>query len=325
MYLTQLSLLNLDLKTLNNLDEYFSSLSLNARENLTFTNLQTHLKIDETSALELKTKLEENEYIIDYYVIYCPECGLLIKKFSDIDEIKDYEHCHNCGAQIVKDPEYIDIRFKLNDRIFKFNYNNNNTLTSDAVREYSLKKANRNNFLYHLTKREKEELLSDLKKAINKNLYMTTKQQGDALEHFTLKLFKKIKCLECFPYNTSTNQIDNLLKNKLHTIIFEGLSKYIVVECKNEQKSPDVSYIDKLGGIINTFNNKKLLNTGIVVSKTRPTKKFFDTSYIYINSQNQLAIISITVEEIENLLKSNENLIDFIERKILNLYARKPK
>ena len=323
MYLTQLSLLNLNLETLNKLDEFFSSLSLTARENLTFTTLKNYLGIGYTEAIELKTKLEENNYIINYFVIYCPECGLLIKKFHDIEELNDYNHCHNCDSPLIKTQEYIDIRFRLNDKILPFDYNNKDSITPEEIREYSLMNANRNNLLYHLSQEERDELLEDLQKALNKNLFTTKKQQGDALENFSLKLFNKIRCLECFPFRTSVNQIDNFINNKLHTLIFEGLSNYIIVECKNEDKSPGVTYIDKLGGVINSLNNRNLFNAGIVVSKEKPTRDFFETSYIYISNQSQLAIISITVNEIENLLKSNVNLIDFIEQKLLKLHSKK--
>ena len=43
MYLTQLSLLNLDLRILNKLNDYLNGLSLSARERITFSSLQKDL------------------------------------------------------------------------------------------------------------------------------------------------------------------------------------------------------------------------------------------------------------------------------------------
>ena len=322
MYLTQLSLLNLDLKTINKLNEYLTSLSLSARERISFLSLKTALELDDASALELKTKLEENGYIINYYVIYCPNCGLLIKKFNDISEINDCDKCYNCESEILKDKEFIDFRYRLNDKIFPYDSKQGLKITPEEIREYSLKNGNRNNLLYYLTESEKTELLKDLDDVINKN-FQTTKAKGDALEKFTLKLFKKIRCLDCFTMRTSVNQIDNMLCNKLHRLVFEGLSKYIIVECKNEEQGPDVTYIDKICGVTNTFNDSNLFNTGLVVSKEKPTSKFIETSYLYISNKNQVAVISITIDEIKNLLESDKNLIDFIEHKLLLLHSHR--
>ena len=196
------------------------------------------------------------------------------------------------------------------------------TLSQSTIRDFSLTNGNRNELLYHITEDERKELLIDLEYVIN-GPFNNTKDKGDALENFTIKLFNKIKCLNSFTFRTDTNQIDNMINNKLNKIIFEGTSKYILVECKNENKAPDVTYINKLNGIINTLNSKELFNTGFVVSKVKPTRDFMKTSYVYISNESQIAIISITIDEIKELLVSNNNLIDFIENKIRDLYARK--
>lgn len=185
------------------------------------------------------------------------------------------------------------------------------------------------NSLFKITNQEKEEILSIITN-IRLDNFRTTKEKGNALELLMKKIFKAENIFKVYQnVHTSSNEIDlvvqiqsNGLLLNLNTILgFKG--DKILVECKNYKKKIDVTWIGKFAHLLNNHD----IDYGIIFSKHSLTginkgkltwnqaaglvKKFY--------LKYSKFIISITLDEIEEIVSKDKNFIEFLQNKRNNI------
>lgn len=114
---------------------------------------------------------------------------------------------------------------------------------------------------------------------------------------------------------TDTNQIDVYARN-IYNGVVPFLGERMIIECKNENKAPDNSYLLKLEGIINQINSadSKIVKIGMIVSRKRPVQTIKTLSRLYY-ANTGVVILTITTDEIRGLIYNRENLLELLERK----------
>ena len=109
------------------------------------------------------------------------------------------------------------------------------------------------------------------------------------------------------------NQVDCYVRNKLGSPGVPGIEviKYFCIEYKNENKTPEITYLNKLHSILKTTG----IEFGILVSnKSAPSTYCQAANKIYLN--DKIIIISICKSDLNSIISDNVNLLDLIEMKI---------
>lgn len=183
--------------------------------------------------------------------------------------------------------------------------------------------------IFKITEQEKKEILEIIKN-IKLDNFKTTKEKGNALEILMKKIFKAENLFKVYQnIHTSSNEIDlviqiqsNGLLLNLNTILGAQGDK-ILVECKNYNKKIDVTWIGKFAHLLDHHN----IDYGIIFSKHSLTginkgkltwnqaaglvKKFY--------LKYSKFIISVTLDEIEEIVSKGKNFVEFLQNKRNNI------
>lgn len=332
MCCSQLSMLKqyISEEQIENLAVYLINLNNNTRSKITVTKIMTLLGVDSKIARKVLMLCKKENILSLEYVVRCPECGMLIKRYDqlpvDFDDIKE---CYSCGEEIEITTDDIELIFTYNIGTVSFNKGQLENIINIGAKgneklvapESSLKTfiiskdLDLNRELFSPTDEEYSELIQMCDNVRNSS---TTDEKGISLEKLIKYLFNISRIFLANEIKTLTNQLDCVVRNRAYLPlgVLNIIGGRFVIECKNENKTPSGTYMSKLHSIISTINGKRgdYVKFGIIVSKKDPPKTFHSLAVKYYLSEN-IIIISITLDEIEELAKNRLNLFDLLERK----------
>lgn len=309
------------------LNKYFSSLTGNAISSITASRASIGMGISPEYAMKLLSLCYKADILSIDYAIRCPECNTIIKRYPANDGMPNgVLYCYACQNDIDVSPESIEIIYKLEMTDFFPNGQQdhkspvNTVAPSDSLKNFIDQGGDYNKLFFNPKSEEFETW-----KVMYTNIFTrqkTSKATGDTLEGLVQSLFSSIHCVRACSIKTETNQIDCYTRNGFASAL-PFLGNHIVIECKNENKTPGNTYLLKIGGIISGINgrNGNHVSLGIIVSKKKPAKTVSTLAYTrYIT--DGVSIISIHNEELYVIIYGKQNLLELIERKVNEMKLR---
>lgn len=177
---------------------------------------------------------------------------------------------------------------------------------------------------------EYSRLLEELQR-VNGNSSVTNDVKGKALENIVTFLLQKSGDIFHVDANlgTNTNELDQLigLKNEGKTLCRHGLidKRYsmFISECKNHQKSLDVTYIGKFCSLLITNNVKLGLlfsYHGVSGNKWENGAGLIKKFYLHKETLDErFCIIDFNINDFKSIIEQNKNLLQIIDEKITSL------
>lgn len=314
---------------LDKADCYFSGLSADARKTISISRVATHLQCSYIeSANFLKACIEIN-FMHKYFVLCCPECGHIIKRLESINDIKSIEYCLCCEKEFEKDEfdsaQDIEIRFEIiEDAPFE---DGQHCIDSKKMKESagavlpdSLQFAWKHGLLeigeFYSVPDDGSDWIARAE-AIMTTRYTSSTEQGNALENLTRDLFNQCTCFKATSeFTTKLNQIDGfvIVKRYFQGNFFDEIGSSFYVECKNEKSTPKNTYLSKLSDIMGRAG----CSFGVFVSKKPAPKTFRDICRDVYLVRKQV-IICISLSEIIEMLENQENFMDLLHRKYIEV------
>lgn len=141
-----------------------------------------------------------------------------------------------------------------------------------------------------------------------KGVHGTTTRQGASLENFICNLFTQCVLFRATTgQRTQTNQIDTMIRIKWlsNCMLLNRIGSSFYIECKNENQTPSIDYLQKFRGILHDAGMK----FGVFVSKQSEPRTYKENvNYIFL--KDDLVIVRFCLAELEELLNERINLLD---------------
>ena len=319
-------------------DFWLTTLPINRQKNITASLIAGKFDVSYSQADIILQFCKKEKILEEYYLIVCPneECGMFIRDVS-FDELSDVlghqEYCHVCGQENIISPNDIYVAYK---RILKPNVSDEEIQRKilekimDNGEETNFSKAdflgnNRNLYkVYYDPDESAYKKMAYMKEHLDDD-FPTDIQIGEALEKLALYMFNGIKYVRgTDKLKTYTNQLDCTVKvpfkGQGYPVVFEYMSPYFIIECKNEKKkSPSNTYFHKISDIMD--GNEAQL--GIVISRKKAGKEALTVAreeyLLHKNTNKKRNLISFSDEDLKKLIDDKENLLEYLEWKIMNL------
>ena len=324
-------------------DFWLATLPINHQKNITASVVSSRLGVAYSLA-EAILSFACNEGIVEkYYLAKCPDCDTIIE-LIEVGELATVlcnpTYCVDCDCdkiittsniyvayRVIKKPDAseIEIAKAIEKRISSGSTETGNFTKADSLsdRPFDLYKEfyNPSESAY-----EKFNLLRD---KIDSDYGKDTTAKGRALEDLILEIFNCISYVAgTNDVKTATNQFDCTLLCGINTInlsVFNYLSPYFIVECKNEKKKPDNTYTNKLESILDTnaaqfgivWGRKDATNPCFVISREHYLTK--------MNSPQQQIIITCSDDDLEYIIDKRVNLLRYLEFKIFQITSNSPQ
>lgn len=317
-------------------DNYFRNLSPSAAQNITVSKVALALDWNYKKSAEFLHECLEIKFLKKSFGVKCPRCGMLLSDVTSLPELKnDPPFCPICGKVIdIESLDYsndIILLFSIDQKQYSFSQGqqSNNHLellkggsaapiNSDSLSQGIQYKLVTNSDLYCPTVSQYEKLKEMLKNveevSVEKN---GTTGTGKPLEKFFCYL---MECCSVFNsttrQRTETNQIDTMVRINciISNGIFDEIGTVFYVECKNESSIPSGGYISKMHSILVDSN----LKFGIIVSKNEAPNTYSKNAYHYFLHENKI-IITYCLNELKDIVNNRINLLESIERKIIEI------
>lgn len=315
------------------LDEWLASVPERKKCNLSLSYLHAKFKTNYNLIKEYMDQAVEIGAFKKIYIINCPICGTTLKVLQNEDELTEQLgipsiYCHNCD-------DNIDIQIK--DIIYSYKILIKPTKYANDLDSYVSGKNSEQGFMgadsllkediYKLFYNPDESAYGRMQE-LRKNLdldYKTTKEKGDAYELLVSELFTNIKGSKVSnAVRTSTNQIDVTVCNpiKINTVepyVFQYLSPYLLIECKNEKKSLNNNYVNKLSSIL----EKNEAQIGILCGREKAATTCYriakEEYLISKGMKKKKIIICLLDKDMDYLINDRINLLEYLEFKIFQL------
>lgn len=317
----------LDNEKIDMLGQLLSEYSQKPFSIITVNAISSTLDVYPDKAIEIMMELEKNDLVFRNYAVRCPECGTLIKKAEKLSDLLDEENCYSCENNFEVTEEDIELLFYVKNPDF-FDEGQHEKEGGDSCSaalaskmKIFIESGGINQLLFHPTVDEYNEL-----QALYKNVFKkkkTSKSKGDTLEQFIIYLFGLCEAFNANGIHLSTNQIDCFVANKFLCScgIFAQVGSRIVIECKNEEKTPSGTYMSKIDSIIsnaNAGNTANFVKLGIIVSKEKPPKTYKELAVKYYLSK-RVVVISLWKQDLYDLVEEKKNLMEMLDRKITEI------
>lgn len=326
-----------------NFDYWLTTLPSNNKANITPSVVSSRLGVSYSQA-ESILLFAEREHILDkHYIVRCPVCDCVLESIS-VNELADVLenplYCNECEEerQIPVDSIYTAYRVilppdatedEIADAILKRLHQGNSSSVNFSKAD-SL--ANDPNSLYEAFYNPDESAydeFNELRKKLDLDYGKNTTEKGNALERLVLRIFNSIKCVRgTTAIKTQTNQFDCTLLCGIGTLclsVFNYLTPYFIIECKNEKTKPDNNYTNKIESIMAT-NAAQL---GIIFARNDATSTCFSISrehyLIRKNSDRQQIVITCCDKDLEYIIDKRVNLLKYLEFKIFQVTSNAPK
>ncbi len=321
-----------------NFDYWLATLPSNRQKNITASMVAAKFDV-KYSLAEIILKYAEQQRILEhYYLVKCPECDdtLLIVTENSVAEILSMPiYCSECekderittddiyiAYKVIQQPDVTEEQLyqAIEQKLIKDGHITENFINADSL-------SNNVETLYKEFYNPSESAYNNLK-ALRKNLDLDygkdTTAKGRSLETLVCTLFNEIKGVSCTTdIRTETNQFDCTAFCSIRTAklsIFDYLSPYFIIECKNEpDDKPNNNYCNKLLSIMDTNEAQ----VGIIWGRLDATSTCFKIStnhYLtHKNSRRHQIIITFCDADLDNLIDKEINLLKYLEKKILGI------
>lgn len=324
-------------------DYWLATLPRNNQKNITASIVSSRLEVKYTLAESILNYAEKQKILEKYYLIKCPDCdyNLATVTADELAEVlvRPELFCDECeeNKKISLDDIYVAYRLALQPdvtedeiaRAIEKRLNKNDGADVNFSKADSL--LNNCNSLYEAFYNPSESVYSkfiDLRNKLDLDYGSNTTAKGNALEVLILEIFNQIKYVKgTNDVKTNTNQFDCTLLCGVNTIflsVFNTLSPCFIIECKNEKKKPDNTYINKLESIMDTGSAQ----FGIVFGRKNATKVCFPISrehYLtHKHTPKQQIIITCSDDDLEYIIDKRVNLLQYLEFKIFQITHNSP-
>ena len=329
---------SLDNEFIENFDFWLATMPRNRQKNITISFISGKFNVPYSQAKIILEFCEKEKILESYYLITCPndECNAIIRSDVSLDELADIigekEYCHVCDEENVILPENIFIAYKrikkpdVSDKEIEDKILEKMALNGESINFSKADSLDDNKNLYDVYYNPKESAYNKMLEMKNHldDKFETMTEKGNALERLALYLFKQIKNVNgTNELKTNLNQFDCTVKVPFKganfPTVFEYMSPYFIIECKNEAHSPSNTYFHKLSNIMDG-NEARL---GIVVSRKKPGKEASlvarETYLVHKNTNKNRILINLCDEDLTELIDNKENLLEYLDWKILNL------
>lgn len=301
----------------NRIEQYLNNMTSNSiftQSEFSYSN-----SLDQTTSQKILLNLCNNNVLIKIYAIKCPKCGYMIKLVDDINSLDESVFCVNCEEDVTITSDDIIIIYKLSQfpfvngqQINQYIQNQHDNLPA-ALIEDSLSMLIENGTANDLFYNPSDEEYTILKERFN-NVFTakTNKEKGNTFEELVKYLFNLCSHFKASSIRIGDNQIDCYVRNSFSVPlnISDNMYQDIIVECKNENKKPGITYLNKIHSILSTANKQH----GIIFSKlSSPTTYTSTARDIYLNEK--ILIISIYKDDLYNIIFNKKNFLECIERK----------
>lgn len=278
-------------------------------------------------------------------MITCPndECGYylgVVKKEELAAVLTEPQYCEECNEYYDISLEDVYIAYKVilapdasEAEITKAIESRLNQDESTTINFHKADSLTNHKFLlyeaYYNPSESAYEEFKQMRADLDKDYGDNTTLKGKALEDLVLKIFKSIYNVKgTTVVRTNTNQFDCTFKASMSTTypsIFNLLSPYFIVECKNEpEKKPGNTYFNKLLAIMEG-NEAKL---GIVCARKKATKTYFDIAHnTYLRTTyapKREYLISMDDSDLEYLIEQRVNLLEYLDFKVMKMTMKSP-
>lgn len=327
----------LDEKFVDAFDFWLATLSKREAKTISISTIASRFEVKYGIA-EAIVKFAEKEGILKKrYVVLCgnEECDFFYGEF-EADEVVNLlgttGYCHNCSQEFAisyentvvvyskeKEPNIPEskIQEEIEKRI-KCDENSGNFTLADSLANH----INEVYDLYYSPEESAYKKMEKMKKELDNN-FPTTTLKGQAYEKLVLCMFQQIKTFEGTDgLRTYTNQFDCIIKCPIATSypsIFQKLSPYILIECKNEKSTPSNTYFHKLSDIMATDDAQ----IGIVFSRKPPSIEDMQIAYYqYLNNRNlpkQRYLLSMSDKDLIAIIDGRANLLEYLDFKLIEL------
>lgn len=300
--------------------DYLKSCSRSSKINPIKLSLNQGLEMSLVN--RILTFLVDNETLDCLFTIRCPECGLCIKEINDLTEIDKTIYCYSCEEKVEISTDDVIVLYTYKNYPFRGGQQNsifvddsvalekNESLTLTQLLElhnYDLNKE------FFNPSNEEYLVLENMYNAVFEK-HNTAKSKGDSLENLVCFLFSLCKHFEVSNcVKTRSNQIDCYVRNKLFVpgISPENCKDSIQIECKNENKKPSITYLNKLHSILKTTGG----NFGIIVSRCEKPRTYNElANKIYLG--DKILIISLDHNDLKTIILDKKNLLELLEKQI---------
>ena len=306
-------------------DKWLYTLPKGESDRISIGKVSNQLNIEFSLAknlLEDSVKLN----ILDHcYAIKFPECGHIIE-IVPIEELYDKINIiNNCDACEIEDiiitDEDIQILYKKidNDEVMNEKSDMRDIIeytSSDTLKGFIDDEIIKPNDIFFKPTQEQRDKMIELFDKIGEKANNTT-ALGNQLRDFTEYVLRIVKIFEAANVRTKTNELDCLVKNKLHfasPYFINELGSLIIVECKNEKSKPNNTYFHKVQGNLKLYKS----NCGIIIAINDPTKAAIQVANSNYLRDNTI-IVSINYQELEKIVYDNLNFLDLLENKVVML------
>lgn len=336
-----LQIINLNKDFVEEFDYWLATLPKHLQKNITASAVSSRMEVSYSVANTVLEFAFREGILKKHYLLECPVCGNIVARINQ-DEIVTYLQngifCEECDIErkistdniiaayeVIEKPDVteddiakvIDKRLKLDSS--KINFCKADSLSSHTEDLYEI--------FYNPDESAYNEFL-ELRAKIDKDYGKNSTEKGAALEHLILRIFQEIKYVSgTNKIKTLTNQFDCTFICGVKTVelsIFSYLNPYFIIECKNEQKKPDNTYLNKLESIMDT-NEARF---GIVFGRFDATNPCFTIArehYLVSKGTNkEQIVITCSDRDLEYLIDKKVNILKYLEYKVFQITSNSP-
>lgn len=322
MYCLKLSEYNfVDELQKNKIEQYLNNMTSNSiftQSEFSYSN-----SLDQTTSQKILLNLCNNNVLIKIFAIKCPKCGYMIKTIDDINTLTESVFCVNCEDDVIITSDDIIIIYKLSkfpfvngQQINQYIQNQHKKLPA-ALMEDTLSMLIKNGTANDLFYRPSDEEYIILQEKFNKIFKaQTNKEKGNTLEELIKYLLNLCSHFKANSIKIGDNQIDCYVRDSFSVPlnIPDNMYQDFIVECKNENESPGITYLNKIHSILRTANKRH----GVIFSKLPAPTTYKSTARdIYLN--DKMLIISIDKNDLYNIIFDKKNVLECIERKFVEI------
>lgn len=317
-------------------DYWLATLPVIAQKNITATSISGQLGGTILQAECMLEFLEKNSIVSKHYLVKCPKCGEILDVLDNEKEVANVllaqVPCEECGEDEIITPQNIYNAYKVEKRpdasdkeiedAIQKELNNKYKKSNFSEADSLIKKDLLQNCFYNPDESAYEKL-QGMRKNLDKDYGKNKTAKGASLEDLVLEIFANIHFISgTKKVRTETNQFDCTLLSDLDTqypSIFNYLAPYFIIECKNEKKTPGITYMNKLIEILEDGDAK----FGILFSRKKATnacrKKARDHFLTKTYAPKKEVVICMDDRDLTYILDKKVNLLKYLNFKIFQV------
>lgn len=323
-------------------DYWLATLPVRSQKNITVSLVSARLGVQYTLADFILKFAEEQKILKKQYEVHCSECDSSLGIYNkDVlaEILMEPQYCHECDEYKAITPQDVYVTYKVVlkpnvseaeiARAIEKRLNQGGGTQSNFSKADSL--SNDPFSLYEIFYNPSESAYSkfkELRAKLDLDYGDNKTAKGKALEVLILEIFNQINCVRgTNDIKTKTNQFDCTFLCGADTVypsVFNYLAPCFIIECKNEKKKPDNTYMNKLQSIMDT-NDAQF---GIVFGREAATSPCFTISREHYLTkkylQQQQIIVTCCDDDLDYIIDKKVNLLQYIEYKISQVTNNSP-